>query len=58
MLPLLYSLINMKTITFKYIPDELYYKVIELKGRLHCKKWQTFLEKVCKIVEEELDAQR
>jgi len=35
----------------------LYYKVIELKGRLHCKKWQTFLEKVCKIVDEELDAE-
>lgn len=56
MLPLLYLLINMKNITFKEIPDELYYKTVELKGRLQCRNWEVFLEKVCKIVEDEMDA--
>lgn len=44
-----------KNITFKEIPSELYYKTVELKGRLRCKNWEVFLEKVCKIVENELD---
>ena len=47
-----------KNITFKSISPELYYRALALKGKLHCRDWQTFLEKVCKIVEDELDAQR
>ena len=37
---------DMKNITFKNIPDELYFKAVELKGKIHAKNWQEFLEKV------------
>ncbi|MEA1994018.1 MAG: hypothetical protein U9N35_06475 [Euryarchaeota archaeon] len=43
----------MKNITFKNIPDELYFKAVELKGKLRAKNWQEFLEKVVKRMEEE-----
>ena len=42
----------MKNITFKNIPDNLYYKVVEWKGRLRCATWQDFLEKVISVLEE------
>jgi hypothetical protein len=43
----------MKNITFKNIPDELYFKAVELKGKLHAKNWQEFLEKVIKRLGDE-----
>lgn len=43
----------MKNITFKNIPDELYFKAIEAKGKLHAKNWQEFLEKLIDIMDEE-----
>lgn len=45
----------MKNITFKNIPDDLYYKVVEWKGKLHCSTWQDFLEKVISVLEESQD---
>jgi len=41
----------MKNITFKNIPDDLYYKVVEWKGKLHSQTWQEFLEKTIEILE-------
>ena len=43
----------MKKITFKNIPDELYFKAIEVKGKLHAKNWQEFLEKLIVELEDE-----
>ncbi len=45
----------MKNITFKNIPDDLYYKVVEWKGKLRCATWQDFLEKVISVLEESQD---
>jgi hypothetical protein len=42
----------MKNITFKNIPDNLYYKVVEWKGKRRCATWQDFLEKVISVLEE------
>jgi hypothetical protein len=42
----------MKNITFKNIPDNLYFKVVEWKGKLRCATWQDFLEKVITVLEE------
>ncbi|MBU6996462.1 MAG: hypothetical protein HXS41_07685 [Theionarchaea archaeon] len=42
----------MKNITFKNIPDNLYFKVVEWKGKLRCATWQDFLEKVIFVLEE------
>lgn len=47
---------NMKNITFKNIPDNLYYKVVEWKGKLRCATWQDFLEKVIFVLEESEDS--
>jgi hypothetical protein len=46
---------HMKNITFKNIPDNLYYKVVEWKGKLRCATWQDFLEKVIFVLEESED---
>lgn len=46
----------MKNITFKNIPDNLYYKVVEWKGKLRCATWQDFLEKVIFVLEESEDS--
>ncbi len=43
----------MKNITFKNIPDGLYFKAVELKGKLHAKNWQEFLEKVIEKLEDD-----
>jgi hypothetical protein len=45
----------MKNITFKNIPDNLYFKVVEWKGKLRCATWQDFLEKVISVLEESDD---
>ncbi|MHC1604610.1 MAG: hypothetical protein ACXQTP_01375 [Candidatus Methanofastidiosia archaeon] len=41
----------MKNITFKNIPDELYFKAIEVKGKIHARNWQDFLEKLIEEME-------
>ena len=43
----------MKNITFKNIPDELYFKAIEIKGKLRARNWQEFLEKLIEEMEHE-----
>jgi len=43
----------MKNITFKNIPDELYFKAIEAKGKLHARNWQEFLEKLIDNMDED-----
>jgi len=42
----------MKNITVKGIPDDLYFKLIEWKGRMKAENWEIFLEKMVKILEE------
>jgi hypothetical protein len=42
----------MKSITIKGIPDDLYFKLIEWKGRMKAENWEDFLEKMVKMLEE------
>ncbi|KYC49288.1 MAG: hypothetical protein AMQ74_01441 [Candidatus Methanofastidiosum methylothiophilum] len=42
----------MKSITIKGIPDDLYFKLIELKGKMKAENWEDFLEKMVKMMEE------
>jgi len=37
------------------INDDLYYKLVKLKGELKCKNWEEFIRKVAEIVEKELE---
>jgi hypothetical protein len=40
-----------KNINIRDIPEQTYYKTIELKGKLKAKNWVTFLEKVIEALE-------
>jgi len=42
----------MKNIQFRGLSDDLYYKLVELKGRLKARTWNEFLAKVVERLEE------
>ncbi|MDX9799592.1 MAG: hypothetical protein WDA59_02170 [Methanofastidiosum sp.] len=42
----------MKSITIKGIPDDLYFKLIEWKGKKKAENWKDFLEKMVTMLEE------
>jgi len=48
----------MKNLTFKDIPEDLFYRALEQKRKLHANNWQEFLEKVLDILEEKNKVKR
>ncbi len=42
----------MKNIFIQKVPEDLYFKLIEWKGRIKANNWVDFLEKVIKILED------
>ena len=42
----------LKNINIRDIPEELYYDIVELKGKLRAKNWADFLRHVNRIVRE------
>lgn len=42
----IYYVVKMKSMFIDYIPDEVFYKLRELKAKWRCKTWREFLAKV------------
>ena len=43
-----------RNINIRGIPEELYFKTLELKAKLKAKDWGDFLEKAVRIIEKEI----
>lgn len=45
----------LKNINIRGIPEEIYYKAIEVKGKLKTKSWVDFLTELLKIAEDSIE---